>query len=90
MDDDIHRAYQEKLRRDALATKFTQEIQKPHRNPHRSHIDGEDVAALAIAIERCSPDQVAQWIKTLLEYACDDDVWDDDFLSAGAASDDSR
>ncbi len=87
MDDDIIRAYQEKLRRDTLASKFAHEIQRPHHNPHRNHIDSEDVEALAIAIERSTPDQVAQWIKTLLEYACDDDVWDDDFLGDSPPND---
>ena len=77
MDDEIVDAYVEKKRRDALASKFTQEIQTPTQNPHRDHIDGEDVEALAMAIERSTPDQVALWIKTLLDWACDDNFLDD-------------
>ncbi|MEO8395865.1 MAG: hypothetical protein ABI700_22915, partial [Chloroflexota bacterium] len=77
MEDDITEAYVEKRRRDALASKFAQEIQTPTQNPHRDQIDGEDVEALAMAIERSTPDQVALWIKTLLDWACDENVYDD-------------
>jgi len=69
MEDDITEAYLEKRRRDALASKFAQEIQSPTQNPHRDHIDSDDVEALAMAIERSTPDQVALWIKTLLDWA---------------------
>lgn len=78
MEDEIARAYEEKLRRDALASSFSQEIGTPHNNPHRDHIDSEDLEALAMAIERSTPDQVARWIQTLLYYACADDQWDND------------
>jgi hypothetical protein len=78
MEDDLAHAYQEKLRRDALASVFAQEIQQPHKNPRRSLIASEDLEALAMAIERSSPDQVAQWIQTLLYYAIDGNDWDDD------------
>jgi len=77
MEDDITEAYLEKRRRDALASKFAQEMQTPTQNPRRDHIDGEDVEALAMAIERSTPDQVALWIKTLLDWACDENVYDD-------------
>ncbi len=80
MDDDMVHAYQEKQRRDTLASTFAREIQMPYQNPHRNHIDSQDVEALAMAIERSTPDQVAQWIQTLLEYACEDDLWVDDQL----------
>ena len=30
-----------------------------------------------MAIERSTPDQVALWIKTLLDWACDDNFLDD-------------
>ena len=78
MEDDLTHAYLEKMRRDALASKFAQEMQTPDHNPHRDHIDEDEVEALAIAIERSTPDQVALWIKTLLDWACDDDSWEDD------------
>lgn len=78
MEDELARAYEEKLRRDALASHFSHEMQTPHLNPHRSHIDSEDLEALAMAIERTSPDMVARYIQTLLFYACADDQWDND------------
>jgi hypothetical protein len=90
MDDDITRAYREKLRRDAQASKFAQEMQSPHKNPHRSLIDTEDLEALAMAIERTSPDLVAHWIQTLLYYACAEDVFDDDAQDDGAWNDDAQ
>jgi len=90
MEDDITEAYLEKRRRHALASKFTQEIQTPTQNPHRDHIDGEDVEALAMAIERCTPDQVALWIKTLLDWAGDDNFLDDVAWGAGEAEGDEE
>ena len=88
MEDDITEAYLEKRRRDALASKFAQEIQTPEQNPHRKYIDAEDVQALAIAIERCTPDQVALWIKTLLDWACDENFLDD--VAWGEGSEDEE
>ncbi|HVU09790.1 MAG TPA: hypothetical protein VHD90_00875 [Phototrophicaceae bacterium] len=77
MQDDITDAYVEKRRREALAAQFVREIQTPSENPHRDHIEGEDVEALAMAIERCTADQVALWIKTLLDWAGDENFLDE-------------
>ena len=90
MEDDITEAYLEKRRRDALASKFAQEIQAPTQNPHRDHIDSEDVEALAMAIERSTPDQVALWIKTLLDWACDDNFLDDVAWGSGSGDEDAQ
>jgi hypothetical protein len=87
MNDDITEAYLEKRRRDALASKFTQEMQTPTQNPHHDRIDSEDVEALAMAIERSTPDQVALWIKTLLDWACDENVYDDGAWGEGDEDD---
>lgn len=72
---ELEHAYLEKIRRDARAAEFAESIAKPGRHLYALMIDVQDEAALAIAIERSSPDQVAHW---LICYVTGADAFDED------------
>jgi hypothetical protein len=73
-------AYLHRVRRDARAAQFTESFRKPGHHTYELMIDAGDEDALAIAIERSTPDELARWIIGLVTGAgaFEDDLADED------------
>lgn len=72
---EIHN-YLEQVRRQNRASEYASSIQQPGRELATMVVDAEDIAALALAIESCTPQQLARWIHHLISY--DPVAFDDD------------
>ncbi len=65
--DDI-RFYLEQVQRQNRANEFAASIQQPGHELATMTINAQDIAALALAIQTCTPEQLARWIHYLISY----------------------